>query len=110
MPILTGEKLRQQAKEYKKVSKGSDHWLAKEILALPNTVVDSISDAFDLGIKLIALPLQVLLNLNPELPKPAGGTRTICKTPKIYRLWARSCKNKVQEWELSIADLCSSYI
>ena len=43
-------------------------------------------------------PVQNLINLNAMLGKPQGGTRTICKTPMLYRIACRS-RNEVAEWE-----------
>ena len=74
-----------------KVSKNSDHWLAWE-LRLPDMIVAPIADVIDSAIAALAWPHQMLLNLNPELAKASGGTRTITKTHTLYRLWCRRRK------------------
>ena len=39
----------------------------------------------------------------PELGKSAGGARTIAKTPSLaYRMWARSRRKPIANWELSL--------
>ena len=39
------------------------------------------------------------MSLNPCLGKPAGGLRTICKTPMLYRMQCRTDQT-IKEWEL----------
>jgi len=46
----------------------------------------------------MAQPIQNLIHLNAILGKPSGGTRTVCKTPMLYRIILRS-RNTVVEWE-----------
>jgi len=57
-----------------------------------------MSDAIEKPLKKMAQPIQNLINLNAILGKPSGGTRTVCKTPMIYRITLRS-RNTVAEWE-----------
>ena len=83
------------------MSKGSDHWLSSEIL-LPDEVLEPIADAIDFSVCILAWPHQMLFQLMPELGKAAGGFRTIGKTPKLYRLWARGRRKPVNEWEKSL--------
>ena len=45
-----------------------------------------------------AQQIQNLINLNAVLGKPAAGTRTICKTPMLYRMTLRG-RSEVAEWE-----------
>ena len=42
--------------------------------------------------------MQNLINLNSMLGKPGGGSRTICKTPMLYRLSLRA-RGDVADWE-----------
>jgi hypothetical protein len=81
MPKFTSKNLFDSAKTYKKVSKGSDHWLSSEIL-LPDEVLEPIAEAIDFSVCSLAWPHQMLFQLMPELGKAAGGFRTIGKTPK----------------------------
>lgn len=39
-----------------------------------------------------------MLNLHPLLGKPGGGSRTICKTPMLYRHTVRG-REQVGQWE-----------
>lgn len=48
--------------------------------------------------KTFAQPIQSLINLNPLVGKPSGGTRTVCKTPMTYRISLRA-RGDVAEWE-----------
>ena len=98
MPKFTSKDLFDSAKTYKKVSKGSDLWLSSEIL-LPEEVLEPIANAIDYSVCMLAWPHQMLFQLMPELGKAAGGFRTIGKTTKLYRLWARCRRQPVREWE-----------
>ena len=42
--------------------------------------------------------MQNMINLNSMLGKPGGGSRTICKTPMLYRLSLRA-RGDVADWE-----------
>ncbi len=48
--------------------------------------------------QLSVAPHQHLLNLNPLLGKPGGGSRTVCKTPVLYRMECRA-DEEVEVWE-----------
>ena len=63
-PRFTVDKLAGSAKNYRKISKGSDHWLAAE-LRLPLDILQPIADAIDNACCQLAWPHQMLLNLNP---------------------------------------------
>jgi len=43
-------------------------------------------------------PIQNMLNLHPLLGKPGGASRTICKTPMLYRHTLRG-RDHVAQWE-----------
>ena len=100
-PLFTSVLLLGSAKTYRKTSKGSDHWLSVEV-CLPVPVVDPLAHAIDFSITLMAWPHQNLLNLHPELSKIGGGFRTIAKTAKLYRLWARTRRAPVAKWEAQL--------
>ena len=91
MNKFAADTLTSSAKGYKKVSKGSDHWLATELM-LATDIIAPIAHAIDFAVNQLAWPHQMLLNLNPELAKASGGTRTITKTPILYRLWCKTRK------------------
>ena len=83
MPEFTSSLLFGSAKSDRKISEGSDHWLASELL-LPPKLLQPIAKAIDLSVTSMAWAHQMLCNLHPELLKDLGGTQTIAKTPKIY--------------------------
>ena len=97
MLTFTTNMLIHFAKTYRKVSKGSDHWLASESV-LPEKVAAPIAKSIDNVVVSQAWAHQYLLNLHSELGKASGGFRTIAKTPKLYRLWVRSRKKVVRAW------------
>ena len=101
LPGAPSDLLFQSATTYRKISKGSDHWLASE-LCLPCEVLEPIAEAIDCSLVLLAWPHQILLLMNPELGKESGGVRTIAKTPKLYRLWARTRRKSVAQWEATL--------
>lgn len=57
-----------------------------------------MSETMEKPLKELAQPIQNLINLNAMLGKPSGGTRTVCKTPMLYRITLRS-RNNVALWE-----------
>ena len=71
-------------------------------LDLPDIVLEPIASAIDFSVCQLAWAHQLLLNLHPELGKPGGGFRTIAKTPKLYRLWARTRRSPIASWEASL--------
>jgi len=83
---------------YPKDTKGIDNWTATELRGLPKEAKDAISYAINQTYQLTAQPIQNLINLNPILGKPSSGTRTICKTPMLYRISLRARK-EVADWE-----------
>ena len=84
---------------YKKDTRGSDNWTCTELKALPDFAKSEIADALDKGIKSIAWPLQMLLNLMALLGKPNGGDRTVSKTPMLYRMVVRYL-TEFKEWAI----------
>ena len=60
------------ARSYKKVSKGSDHFLASELAYMPSVASGGIVDAINLSNSLFVMPRQLLCNLHPLLGKPKG--------------------------------------
>ena len=72
VPPFSHSDLFSSAKTYKKTSKGSDNWLASEVL-LPVPVGSPLSHAIDFSVSLLAWPHQNLLNIHPELGKTGGG-------------------------------------
>lgn len=99
---FTAKDLFKSVSKYKKVSKGSDHWLASEIAGLPKEMLEPLPKSTDIAVTSLTWPHQLMLNLMPELGKERGGFRTIAKTPKLYRLSVRTRKSVVQRWENSL--------
>lgn len=102
MEMFSLSMLRGSAKNYRKNFKGSDHWLATELM-LDDVVLEPIASAIDLCVVNLTWAPQMLCNLNPELLKATGGARTITKTPKLYRLWCRTRRPAIKAWENTIS-------
>ena len=49
--------------------------------------------------EIVAWPLQCEMCLMPLLAKPAGGERTVAKTPMVYRCWNRIRRGHIRGWE-----------
>ena len=76
-----------------------------DLKEMPDVVISELADADRISYEKVALPHQSLLSLNPMLGKPAGGARTICKTPTLYRV-SNIVSGKVQSWEANISHSC----
>ena len=100
IPKFDVELLADSSSKYKKVSKRSGRWLVSEF-DLPLCLLEPIASSMDYSVCSLARPHQILLNLHPELGMEGGGFRTIAKTPKVYRIWARTRTSRkfVSEWE-----------
>ena len=83
---------------YAKNTKGIDNWTADEVRDLPPESKEDMAESVHLMCKKAVQAIQNLINLNAMLGKPGGGSRTVCKTPMLYRLHLRSRK-EVAEWE-----------
>ena len=66
---------------------------------LPDEILEPIASAIDFSVCSLAWAHQLLLVISLELGKSTGGFRTIAKTPKVYRLWARERRHPVSVWE-----------
>ena len=77
---------------------GSDCWGRSELAGLPRCANVNIVKALNESLEQIAIPHQLLLNLNACLGKPSGDTRTITKTPMLYRMAMRA-DEEIKEWE-----------
>lgn len=85
-------------KGYKKNTRGIDTWTSTELSSLPKEGKVLMADGMEKPLKKMAQPIQNLINLNAMLGKPSEATRTVCKTPMLYRITLRS-RNNVAEWE-----------
>jgi len=92
------EKYDSGLKHCHKDTLGIDVWTSTALKKLPPEGKELMSDAMQKPLKKIAQPIQNLINLNAMLGKPSGGTRTVCKTPMLYRITLRS-RNEVAHWE-----------
>lgn len=94
------EKFRAVALAYgSRKSRGSDHWSAKELAALPGELLGKICSLLDECVSSGVWPIQLLTNLMPILGKPSGGERCVAKTPVLYRLWCCYVREEVRVWE-----------
>ena len=94
---FSGEDLFKAAFKYKKRSRGVDHWVKEEILAIPKYCRAEIASPLQSASHKAVQPYQNLLNLNPLLGKPKGH-RTICKTPMLYRFVSKHMTS-IEKWE-----------
>ena len=78
---------------------GSDSWSRDEIDGIPDEEKGALAEVLDESVKTVAVPHQNLINLNACLGKPGGDTRTITKTPMLYRMILRSDED-IRQWEL----------
>ena len=85
-----------------RLAKGRIFFLTNRLAAFTDCALAPIAKAVDSGVVATSLALQFLMNLNPRLAKASGGQRTITKTPKLYRLWAKSRAQIIKAWEVSI--------
>lgn len=83
---------------YAKETKGIDMWLPSELRALPDFLKQLIASSISYSFKKAVQPIQNLTNLQAMLGKPGGGSRTISKTPVLYRMSLRG-RHEVEEWE-----------
>ena len=83
---------------YPKDTKGIDMWTATELRQLPREAKELIVVAIAYSLKKTVQPIQNLTNLQAMLGKPGGGSRTISKTPMLYRMSLRA-RNEVEDWE-----------
>jgi len=83
---------------YPKNTKGIDAWTNQELKKAPTRVKQRLSTSVRYSFKKAVQPIQNMLNLHPLLGKPGGGSRTICKTPMLYRHALRG-RNSVAVWE-----------
>jgi hypothetical protein len=81
---------------------GIDLWSSTELKALPKCARQSISDSLARALLFLVIPFQIIMSLNSLLGKPSGDSRTICKTPMLYRIMCRADKD-VRKWELDNA-------
>jgi len=89
-------------RKYRKDTMGCDLWTATALRALPLCARSAIANAIASSITKIAIPHQFLLSLNALLGKPSGDSRTVCKTPMLYRITTRADKS-VRQWEVENA-------
>ena len=82
-----------QARTYKKVSKGSDSFLAKELTQIPEIASSEIVSALNAAHAEYVAPHQLLCNLNPVLGKPSEQGH-----PQVYALFVRHpCCTELQQ-------------
>ena len=83
---------------YPKETKGIDMWLPSELRSLPEFLKELIASAISYSFKKAVQPIQNLTNLQAMLGKPGGGSRTISKTPVLYRMSLRG-RHEVEDCE-----------
>ena len=107
---LSPEKFDTAVNTYNKHTVGSDNWGKVELVNIPPIVKQPIVYSLNDALQRIALPYQLMLNLNPCLGTPNGESRTITKTPFLYRMLMRA-NTQTRQWEKDNAasfDSCRS--
>lgn len=92
--------LKQSLKVYRKDTLGCDNFKASELRVFPECALQGVASSLEQAINTIAMPHQFLLSLNALLGKPSGDSRTVCKTPMLYRMLLRN-DQLVRQWEMS---------
>lgn len=92
------EYLDNSVNAYKKETNGGDAWTNTDIKKAPTKVKERLATSIRYSTKKAVQPIQNMLNLHPLLGKPGGGSRTICKTPMLYRHTLRG-REQVALWE-----------
>jgi len=95
---LDVEKYDNSTKGYPKDTRGGDVWTCTDLKRLPIEGKKLMAEGMEMPPKKLAQPIQNLINLQAILGKPTGGTRTVCKTPMLYRMTLRG-RGEVAEWE-----------
>ena len=88
IPVFEQQSLDASMRHYPDRSTGIDNWKAIETINIPPVAKDGIAKSIQTQIRLLAAPIQNLVNLHPLLGKPIGR-RTVCKTPMLYRSLCR---------------------
>ena len=89
--------------KHNKNTLGSNNWNCSELRALPSEVIQKLCRVMFNSLEAVAIPHQNLLNLNASLGKPNKDTRTVVKTPMLYRLTVGADED-IRQWELSQND------
>ena len=98
-------KLRAAASSYPdKKSKGVDQLSPNFICSLPDEILMSLVDMLNAAQRFLCWPIQIMLNLMAIIPKPTTGTRTVAKTPMLYRLWCITRSAEVKQWAAENAE------
>lgn len=71
---------------YPKETKGIDMWTTTELRSLPKEGMELVASAIAYSFTKAVQPIQNLTNLQAMLGKPGGGSRTVSKTPMLYRM------------------------
>ena len=82
---------------------GSDLWDPHTLAALPDVALRSFLVWFRLCHARLSWPSWFLCVLMAAIPKPAGGERTVAKTPMLYRMYGAMRRQHVKDWELRVA-------
>merc|ERR1712194_211641 len=73
--------------------------MGTELAVLPYPVLQFLIDGINKCVGQGMWPLSFAPSHMALLPKPAGGHRTVAKTPVLYRMWGVSRRSVIKEWE-----------
>ena len=79
-----------------------DGFRIAELQRAPDIFFEALARVFAKIEAALVWPLQMLLVVMSLIPKPTGGSRTIAKTPILYRLWCVARRQGVPNWEHDI--------
>ena len=101
LPPLTGSRLREVAKQFKKrTALGADSWHPRAFAALSEGLLDALAALFTAMERTGTGPSAIRLLMMVFLPKPTGGHRPIGLLVGLLRLWGKARRALCDEWEL----------
>ncbi len=99
---LSPEHLREASKSFKTNTMSTYDGIAMRHYALlSDPALDGLADLYEVLEITARLPPQTRLTTMPLIGKSRGGHRTVGSLPSNYRLWTRSRKGMVADWEAS---------
>ena len=91
--------LKCAAKSYPvKKGLGIDFWSTGQLRPLPLECLAGLAGVITASHNSLQWPCQLLMNIMALIPKPAGGERSIAKTPLLYRLFNVMNMPKMRQW------------
>ncbi len=97
---LTPERLREASLSFKAHTMSTYDGIAmRQYALLSDAALSGLAELFEVLEITARLPPQTRLTTMPLIGKTRGGHRTVGSLPSNYRLWTRSRKGMIAEWE-----------